>query len=132
LIYGVDAVHGHNGVKGATVFPHNIGLGASRDPELAKKIGRATAEEVSGTGIDWTFAPCLCVARDDRWGRTYESFGEVPQIAASMTTIIDGFQGRSLNGPASILATAKHYIGDGGTTNGKDQGNTEISEQELR
>jgi beta-glucosidase len=132
LIYGVDAVHGHNGVKGATVFPHNIGLGATRDPRLVQKIGRATAEEVSGTGIDWTFAPCLCVARDDRWGRTYESFGEIPQIASSMTTIIDGFQGRSLNAPGSILATAKHYIGDGGTTNGKDQGNTEISEQELR
>jgi beta-glucosidase len=132
LIYGVDAVHGHNGVKGATVFPHNIGLGATRDPELARKIGRATAEEVSGTGIDWTFAPCLCVARNDRWGRTYESFGEVPRIAASMATIVDGFQGRSLNAPGSILATAKHYVGDGGTTNGKDQGNTEISEQELR
>jgi beta-glucosidase len=132
LIYGVDAVHGHNGVKGATVFPHNIGLGATRDPGLARKIGRATAEEVSGTGIDWTFAPCLCVARDDRWGRTYESFGEVPQIASSMTTVIDGLQGRSLNAPGSILATAKHYIGDGGTTGGKDQGNTEISEKELR
>jgi beta-glucosidase len=132
LIYGVDAVHGHNGVKGATVFPHNIGLGATRDPGLARKIGRATAEEVSGTGIDWTFAPCLCVARDDRWGRTYESFGEIPQIASSMTTVIDGLQGRSLNAPGSILATAKHYIGDGGTTGGKDQGNTEISEKELR
>jgi len=132
LIYGVDAVHGHNGLKGATVFPHNIGLGATRDPELARKIGRATAEEVSATGIDWTFAPCLCVARNDRWGRTYESFGETPQIASSMTTIIDGFQGYRLGGPASILATAKHYIGDGGTTNGKDQGNTEINEQELR
>ncbi|MEV4312619.1 glycoside hydrolase family 3 N-terminal domain-containing protein [Actinocrispum sp. NPDC049592] len=132
LIYGVDAVHGHNGVKGATVFPHNIGLGATRDPELARRIGKATAEEVSGTGIDWTFAPCLCVARNDRWGRTYESFGEVPELASSMTTIIDGFQGPWLGAPSSILATAKHYVGDGGTTNGKDQGNTEISEQELR
>jgi beta-glucosidase len=132
LIYGVDAVHGHNGLKGATVFPHNIGLGATRDPELARRIGKATAEEVSATGIDWTFAPCLCVARNDRWGRTYESFGETPQIASSMTTVIDGFQGYRLGGPASILATAKHYIGDGGTTNGKDQGNTEINEQELR
>jgi beta-glucosidase len=132
LIYGVDAVHGHNGVYGATVFPHNIGLGATRDPGLVRDIGEATAEEVSGTGIDWNFAPCLCVARNDRWGRTYESFGEVPQIAQSMTTIIDGMQGRKLNGSHSILATAKHYVGDGGTTNGKDQGNTEISEQELR
>jgi beta-glucosidase len=132
LIYGVDAVHGHNGLKGATVFPHNIGLGATRDPELARRIGKATAEEVSGTGIDWTFAPCLCVARNDRWGRTYESFGELPELASSMSTIIEGYQGPWLNSPSSILATAKHYVGDGGTTNGKDQGNTEISEQELR
>src|SRR4051812_27732978 len=78
LIYGVDAVHGHNNVAGATIFPHNIGLGATRDPALVQSIGRATAEEVSGTGIDWDFAPCLCVARNDRWGRTYESFGETP------------------------------------------------------
>ncbi|WP_326568665.1 glycoside hydrolase family 3 N-terminal domain-containing protein [Amycolatopsis rhabdoformis] len=132
LIYGVDAVHGHNGVNGATVFPHNIGLGASRDPKLVEKIGRATAEEVSGTGIDWDFAPCLCVARNDRWGRTYESFGEVPQLATEMTSIITGLQGRSLGGPASVLATAKHYVGDGGTTGGVNEGNTQISEQELR
>jgi beta-glucosidase len=132
LIYGIDAVHGHNGVYGATIYPHNIGLGATRDPALAKRIGRATAEEVSGTGIDWDFAPCLCVARNDRWGRTYESFGEVPQLPVEMSTIIDGLQGRTLGGPASILATAKHYIGDGGTTNGTDQGETTISEAELR
>jgi beta-glucosidase len=125
-------VHGHNGVYGATIFPHNIGLGATRDPALAKRIGRATAEEVSGTGIDWDFAPCLCVARNDRWGRTYESFGEVPRLPVEMSTIIDGLQGRSLSGPASIMATAKHYIGDGGTTNGTDQGETTISEAELR
>ena len=81
LIYGVDAVHGHNNVVGATIFPHNIGLGATRDPALVQQIGRATAEEVAGTGIDWDFAPCLCVARDDRWGRTYESFGEKPELA---------------------------------------------------
>ena len=132
LIYGVDAVHGHNGLNGATVFPHNIGLGATRDPRLVEKIGRATAEEVSGTGIDWDFAPCLCVARNDRWGRTYESFGEVPQLATEMTSIITGLQGRSLSQPGSILATAKHYVGDGGTTGGVNEGNTEISEQELR
>ncbi|MEV6900953.1 glycoside hydrolase family 3 N-terminal domain-containing protein [Amycolatopsis sp. NPDC051372] len=132
LIYGVDAVHGHNGVYGATVFPHNIGLGASRDPKLVEKIGRATAEEVSGTGIDWDFAPCLCVARNDRWGRTYESFGEVPQLATEMTSIITGLQGHSLGGPASVLATAKHYVGDGGTTGGVNEGNTQLSEQELR
>jgi beta-glucosidase len=132
LIYGADAVHGHNNVVGATIFPHNIGLGASRDPALVQQIGRATAEEVSGTGVDWDFSPCLCVARDDRWGRTYESFGEKPEIASSMTTYITGLQGSSLNGPASVLATAKHFIGDGGTTNGTDQGNTQISEAELR
>jgi beta-glucosidase len=132
MIYGVDAVHGHNNVRGATIFPHNIGLGATRDPGLVERIGRATAEEVSGTGVDWTFAPCLCVARDDRWGRTYESFGETPELPGAMTSLIDGLQGASLDAPGSILATAKHYIGDGGTTGGDDQGNTELSEAELR
>ncbi len=132
IIYGVDAVHGHNNVRGATIFPHNIGLGATRDPALVQRIGRATAEEVAGTGVDWDFAPCLCVARDDRWGRTYESFGEKPEIATSMTTVITGLQGSALNGPASILATAKHYVGDGGTTGGTDQGDTQLSEAELR
>ncbi|MGR6922081.1 glycoside hydrolase family 3 N-terminal domain-containing protein [[Actinomadura] parvosata] len=132
VIYGVDAVHGHNNVHGATIFPHNIGLGATRDPALAQRIGRAVAEEVSGTGIDWNFAPCLCVARNDRWGRTYESFGETPDLPSSMASIITGMQGSALNGPASVLATAKHYVGDGGTTGGTDQGNTELSEAELR
>ncbi len=132
LIYGVDAVHGHNGVYGATIFPHNIGLGATRDPDLVRRIGRATAEEVAGTGIDWNFAPCLCVARNDRWGRTYESFGETPELVASMSTIVDGFQGRSLSRPTSVLATAKHYLGDGGTTGGVDQGETTLTEAELR
>lgn len=132
MIYGVDAVHGHNNVVGATIFPHNIGLGATRDPALVQRIGRATAEEVSGTGIDWDFAPCLCVARNDRWGRTYESFGETPQDATSMTTMITGLQGSKLSDSGSVLATAKHYIGDGGTTNGTDQGNTQVSEAELR
>jgi len=132
LIYGADAVHGHNNVVGATIFPHNIGLGATRDPVLVQNIGRATAEEVSGTGIDWDFAPCLCVARNDRWGRTYESFGEKPELPTQMATIITGLQGSSLNGPASVMATAKHYVGDGGTTNGTDQGNTQLTEAELR
>ncbi|MFC0626993.1 glycoside hydrolase family 3 protein [Kribbella deserti] len=132
LIYGVDAVHGHNGVYGATVFPHNIGLGATRNPRLAERIGAVTATEVAGTGIDWNFAPCLCVARNDRWGRTYESFGEVPQLASSLSTIVTGMQGRRLSDPASVLATAKHYVGDGGTLDGKDQGETNISEAELR
>jgi beta-glucosidase len=132
MIYGLDAVHGDNNVLGSTIFPHNIGLGASRDPALVQQIGRATAEEVTGAGLDWTFAPCVCVARNDRWGRTYESFGETPDLVSSMATIIPGFQGSTLNGPASILATAKHYIGDGGTTGGVDQGNTQLSEADLR
>ena len=133
LVYGVDAVHGHNNVYGATVFPHNIGLGATRDPALVQQVGQATAEEVAGTGIDWTFAPCLCVARNERWGRTYESFGEDPAVAQSLTTIITGFQGSTLGGTgSSILATAKHYVGDGGTTGGDDQGNTVLSEADLR
>jgi beta-glucosidase len=133
MIYGVDAVHGHNTVYGATIYPHNIGLGATRDPELVRRIGRATAEEVSATGIDWDFAPCLCVARNDRWGRTYESFGEVPELPTRMSTVITGLQGDRLGGgPASVMATAKHYVGDGGTTGGVDQGDTRLSESELR
>ncbi len=132
LIYGADAVHGHNNVRGATIFPHNIGLGAARDPALVQEIGRAVAEEVTATGVRWDFAPCLCVARNDRWGRTYESFGETPELVTSMSTSVTGLQGTSLSGPASVLATAKHYIGDGGTTNGTDQGDTQVSEAELR
>jgi beta-glucosidase len=132
IMYGADAVHGHNNVNGATIFPHNIALGATRDPALVQQIGRATAEEVTGTGIDWDFAPCLCVARDDRWGRTYESFGETPELVSSMTSLITGLQGTSLGGPASVLATAKHFIGDGGTAGGKDQGDTQLSESDLR
>jgi beta-glucosidase len=123
LIYGVDAVHGHNNVYGATIFPHNIGLGATGDPALVQRIGRATAEEVAGTGIDWDFAPCLCVARNDRWGRTYESYGEVPGLPTAMATMITGLQ----DGNPSVLATAKHYVGDGGTTNGTNAGNTHLS-----
>jgi beta-glucosidase len=117
IIYGIDAVHGHGNVYGATVFPHNIGLGSARDPALMKKVGEATAEEVRATGIPWSFGPCVCVARDERWGRTYESFGEDPTLVSQMETIIDGLQG---NGRAPIsadhvLATAKHYAGDGDT-----------------
>jgi beta-glucosidase len=132
MIYGVDAVHGHNNVRGATIFPHNIGLGAAGDAALVQQIGQVVATEVSGTGIDWDFAPCLCVARNDRWGRTYESFGEVPTIPGAMTSFVTGLQGGSLGGPTSVLATAKHYVGDGGTTGGDDQGNTELTEAQLR
>lgn len=131
MLFGVDAVHGHSNVFGTTIFPHNIGLGASRNPDLIEKIGRVTAAEVYATGIRWNFAPCLCVARDERWGRTYESFGETPELAAMMTSYIDGLQGETLSDRNSVLATAKHWVGDGGTTRGIDQGNTEVSKSEL-
>jgi beta-glucosidase len=109
IIYGVDAVHGHANVYGATVFPHNIGLGATRNPELVRQIGKATGEEVKATGIPWNFAPCLCVARDERWGRTYESFSENPELVGEMSSYIDGLRS------AGVLATAKHFAGDGDT-----------------
>jgi len=132
IIFGVDAVHGHNNVYGATIFPHNIGLGATRNPDLVREIGEVTAREVYATGITWSFSPCLCVARDERWGRTYESFGEDPAIASMMTTYIDGLQGTDLGAPETILATAKHWVGDGGTIGGIDQGDTRVDEDELR
>ncbi|GAA0812960.1 glycoside hydrolase family 3 N-terminal domain-containing protein [Spirilliplanes yamanashiensis] len=140
LIYGVDAVHGHNNVVGATLFPHNIGLGASRDPKLVQKVGTVTATEVRATGVSWDFSPCLCVAREDRWGRTYESFGEDPALVAAMTTIVDGLEGDDLRKNTTVLSTIKHWVGDGGTTFGSsttgsyttDQGITQMSEAELR
>jgi beta-glucosidase len=133
LIYGIDAVHGHNNVPGATVFPHNIGLGATRDPGLVTEIGRATAVEVAGTGLDWDFAPCVCVVRDIRWGRSYESYGERPELVAELAdAYITGLQGPDLAGPTSVLATAKHFLGDGGTTGGDDQGDTALPEARLR
>jgi len=133
MIYGADAVHGHNNVIGAVVFPHNIGLGATRNAKLVEKAARVTAEEVAATGIDWTFAPCVAVARNERWGRTYESFGEDPELAKTLGAAqVKGFQGKKLSGQTSILACAKHFLGDGGTTNGKDQGNTEVDEPTLR
>jgi beta-glucosidase len=138
VIYGIDAVHGNNNVYGATIFPHNIGLGATRDPALLKEIGRVTAAEVYPTGIRWTFSPCLCVARDERWGRTYESFGETPELASSLATIVEGYQGAKLSDEGSILATAKHFLGDGGTVwgtgnNGKlDQGDAKGDDAAMR
>ena len=132
IVYGSDSVHGHNNAYGATIFPHNIGLGAANDPALVRQIGAVTARETAATGVKWAFAPCLCVARDDRWGRTYESFGEVPANAVANSVVIEGLQGSSLGAPASVLATAKHFVGDGGTTGGVDQGNTQISLDELR
>ena len=118
LIYGVDSVHGHGNLLGATVFPHNIGLGATRDPALVEKIGHITAEETRASGPQWAFAPCICVARDDRWGRTYESFGETPALVESMETAIDGLQGEpgQLADADRVLASAKHFAGDGLTT----------------
>jgi len=117
IIYGVDAVHGHGNVFGATVFPHNIGLGATRDTALVRRIGEATAAEVRATGIPWNFSPCVCVARDERWGRTYESFGEDPALVSRMAAIIYGLQGARRVPIAAdhVLATAKHYAGDGDT-----------------
>jgi beta-glucosidase len=133
LLYGVDAVHGHGNVWGATVFPHNLGLGAARDPALLQEVARATAEEVAGTGIRWNFAPSVSVARDERWGRTFESFGEVPEIAESYATYVTGLQGPALGeGPASVLATAKHFVADGGTAGGVEGGDAQIGEAELR
>jgi beta-glucosidase len=126
LVYGIDAVHGHNNVRGAVVFPHNIGLGCTRDPDLVTRVARATAEEVEATGIDWTFSPCVAVPRDERWGRTYEGFGETPELVAEMgAAAVAGYQ-------PTILACAKHYLADGGTAGGVDQGDAQMDEAELR
>ncbi len=133
LIYSVDAVHGHNNVKDAVIFPHNIGLGCTRNPELVREAAHITALEVMGTGLNWTFAPCIAVVRDERWGRTYEGFGETIDLVTSMgVAAVKGFQGDSIAGKKSIVACAKHYIGDGGTVNGDDQGNTVMDEATLR
>lgn len=143
LIYGVDAVHGHNNLVGATVMPHNIGIGATRDPQLAQRTGAVTAAEVRSTGVPWDFAPCLCVTRDERWGRSYESFGEDPALVESMETVIQGLQGarngKDLSRDDKVLATAKHFVGDGGTAYGSsttgnytiDQGVTTVTRQQL-
>jgi len=134
LLYGIDAVHGHGNVKNATIFPHNIGLGCTRDPDLVERVAHATAVEVAATGIHWTFAPVLAAARDERWGRTYEAFGETPELAAQLgPAAIRGFQGKRLgSGPASVLATAKHFAGDGGTAGGIDRGDTVDDEATFR
>ena len=139
LIYGIDAVHGHNNVFGATMFPHNIGLGCANDKLLVQKIAAATADEVKATGLDWTFAPCVAVAQDERWGRTYESFSEDSDIVTELgvaSTI--GYQGRTLN-KNSLLACAKHFVGDGNTVFGTgtnwykiDRGDVLLEEEELR
>ena len=135
-MWGIDAMHGHSNVFGATLFPHNIGLGAANDPELIRRIGDVTAKEVAATGIEWLFAPTVAVARDDRWGRTYESFSEDPTIvhryASYMVEGVQGTIGDDFLQHHRRIATAKHFVGDGGTEKGVDQGHTWISEQELR
>ncbi len=133
LLYGIDAVHGHNNVKGATIFPHPIGLGCSRDPALVEAIGAATAAEVAATGIRWSFAPVVAAARDLRWGRTYEAFGESSELAELLgPALIRGLQGARLGQrPTSVLACAKHFVGDGGTHGGRDRGNTVVTAEQL-
>jgi beta-glucosidase len=134
LIYGTDAVHGNGGVRGAVIFPHNVGLGCTRNPALVEAVARATAEEVAGSGADWTFAPCIAVPRDERWGRTYEGFGETPELATLMApAAVRGLQEAPAGAPAAaVLACAKHFLADGGTKGGKDQGNAIVSDEELR
>ena len=134
-MWGTDAVHGHNNVIGATLFPHNIGLGAANNPALIEKIAAATAREVMVTGIDWVFAPTVAVVRDDRWGRTYEGYSEDPEIVkAYSASIVKGLQG-AVDGDflsdTRVVSTVKHFLGDGGTVNGDDQGNNIASEEEL-
>ncbi|MBN1421544.1 MAG: glycoside hydrolase family 3 C-terminal domain-containing protein [Planctomycetes bacterium] len=145
LLYGVDAVHGHSNVEGACLFPHNIGLGCARNPELAREIARITAIEVKATGIQWTFAPCVAVPRDIRWGRTYEGFSEDPEIVRVLSKeTVRGFQGDDLSDPLAVVACAKHYVGDGGTVWGTgmpkgendryplDRGDMRVDEKTLR
>ncbi|MCB0716930.1 MAG: exo 1,3/1,4-beta-D-glucan glucohydrolase [Bacteroidetes bacterium] len=137
VLWGTDAVHGHNNIVGATVFPHNIGLGAMRNPELIRRIGEVTATETIVTGQNWTFAPTLAVVRDDRWGRTYEGYSENPEVTASYAgQMVEGIQGSvgtdDFLGKGKLIASAKHFLGDGGTLNGKDQGDNVSSEEHLR
>lgn len=136
LLFGIDAVHGQSNIIGATLFPHNIGLGATRNPELLRQIGGITALETRVTGMEWTFAPTVAVPQDDRWGRTYEGYSESPDVVASYAAaMVEGLQGRVgtpefLDG-RHVIASVKHFLGDGGTTDGKDQGDTHISESDL-
>lgn len=141
IIYGVDAVHGHNNLKGATIFPHDIALGAAGDADLVRRIGEAAATEAAATGILWDFGPCVAVARDPRWGRTYESFGEDSALVTKLgTAFIEGYQGAKTGTQARTAACAKHFLGDGGTVWGSsksgdyqiDQGDTRVDEAYLR
>ncbi|CAN8278036.1 unnamed protein product [Cochlearia groenlandica] len=139
IIYGIDAVHGNNDVYGATVFPHNIGLGATRDEDLVRRIGAATALEVRACGAHWAFAPCVAV--NPRWGRCYESYGEVAKIVCEMTSLVLGLQGEPpqehangypfVSGRKNVVACAKHFVGDGGTDKAVNEGNTILSFEDL-
>ncbi|KAG8387199.1 hypothetical protein BUALT_Bualt03G0228400 [Buddleja alternifolia] len=141
MLYAIDSVHGHNNLYKATIFPHNVGLGATRDPELVKKIGAATAIETRATGIPFAFSPCIAVCRDPRWGRCYESYSEDHKIVEQMTDIILGLQGEIpphsrkgvpfIGGKDKVVACAKHFVGDGGTIQGIDENNTVIGWNEL-
>ncbi|CAH8350778.1 unnamed protein product [Eruca vesicaria subsp. sativa] len=141
IIYGIDAVHGNNDVYGATIFPHNIGLGATRDAELVRRIGAATALEVKACGAHWAFSPCVAAVRDPRWGRSYESYGEIAKIVSDMTSIVSGLQGEPpeqhldgypfVAGRKNVVACAKHFVGDGGTDKGINEGNTILSYETL-
>ena len=143
LIYGVDAVHGHNNVYGATIFPHNVGLGCANDYELCRKVSEATAIEVAATGINWDFSPCIAIPQDERWGRHYEGYSEDPEIVTNMgVASIEGYQTKSLGSSnISVLACAKHFIGDGATEWGTgmdnqpdkiDRGNSLLSDSLIR
>jgi beta-glucosidase len=143
ILYGVDAVHGHSNVEGATLFPHNVGLGCTRDVALVEAAARITALEMRATGAQWTFAPCIAVPRDERWGRTYEGFAEDPAVVAQLgAAAVRGFQTMDLGSPRAVLACAKHFVGDGGTTYQDrppgsraaplDQGDTRVDEATLR
>jgi beta-glucosidase len=133
ILYGIDAVHGAAPVRGATVFPHNIGLGASRDPDLVGQVAQVTVAETLGCGLDYLFSPVIAVARDERWGRTYEAFGETPDLVSMMgTKLITTLQLTAQGTPTGLLAGAKHYLGDGGTAMGKTGGDVSGDETALR
>ncbi len=136
-IWGIDAVHGHANIIGATIFPQNIGLGAMRDPDLIRKIGEVTAKEMTVTGIDWDFSPTLAVVRDDRWGRSYEGFSEDPSVVRDYAgAMVEGLQGKpgtkAFLRDGKVIATAKHFVGDGGTANGIDQGDNPGTPEQIR
>jgi len=145
ILFGIDAVHGHSNLLNAVIFPHNVGLGCTRNATLVERAARVTAEEVRASGINWTFAPCVTVPRDDRWGRAYEGFGEAPELARMLgEAAVRGLQGNDLSSPLSVLACAKHFVGDGGTAFGTgkrlarsntqilDRGDVKLNERELR